>query len=181
MRRNLWIRIAAGWIAAWGLASLPMGCDGAVSVGDGSANQNVNDNTGGNTNANDNTVENVNDNVVGNANDNTSDDDSTFARFQDPDSDFSTTNVRDVDDEIVRFDTATQAVVWAADDRVFDEGVWSVNGLLLGRGGPFQVRFGTQDGQRRAYFTETANPTICDFVVTDVFQIFLTATPVPQE
>lgn len=108
-------------------------------------------------------------------------DDSTYARFQDPDSDFSTTNVRDVDEEIVRFDTTTQGIVWAADDRVFDEGQWTVDGVFLGQGGSFQVRFGTKDGQRRAYFTETATATICDFVVTDSFQIFQTNTPVPQE
>lgn len=185
MRHNTWIRL----VTVCCLFTLPLGCDVAVSVGDGNGNQNANDNTTDNDNANDNTVDNANDNTVdnandntvGNANDNTADDDSTFARFQDPDSDFSTTNVRDVDEEIIRFDTTTQSIVWAADDRVFEEGQWEVNGVLLGRGGPFQVRFGTKDGQRRAYFTETATATICNFVVTDSFRIFLTNTPVPQE
>ena len=29
----------------------------------------------------------------------------------------------------------------------------------------FQIRFGTKDGERRAYFTETASATICDIEV----------------
>ncbi len=106
---------------------------------------------------------------------------SKFAVFDDPDTDFSTSDVRDVDEEIVRFDREMLAIVWAADETSFDAGMWDVNGNLLA-GGFFSVRFGTKDGQRRAYFTETATATICDiFVESGSLLIFPTSVPVPQE
>ena len=99
--------------------------------------------------------------------------------FSDPDSEFSTTDVRDVDEEIVRFDATAKTLIWAADGSVFDG--WDVDGNFLGPTRFFQVRFGTKDGERRAYFTETANATICDILIDNGdLQIFSTSVTVPQ-
>lgn len=106
----------------------------------------------------------------------------SLAVFQDPDSSFSTTDVYDVDDQIVRFDTETKSIIWAEDGRAYQAGLWEVNGNFPEATGFFQVRFGTKDGERRAYFTETATATICDIRVSDdTLSIFATTIPVPQE
>ena len=105
----------------------------------------------------------------------------TLALFADPDTDFSTSDVHDVENQIVRFDTQAKTIVWALDGRSFQPGVWEVNGNFLIDGNPFQVRFGTVDGERRAYFTETGPATICDIEVpADQLLIFPTDTLVPQ-
>ena len=136
-----------------------------------------NDNTNTNTNTNDNANTNTNDNA--NANDN-GEDESDFALFTDPDSDFTTTTVRDIDGETVRFRISNEAIVYQ-DGREYQEGSWPVSGNALG-GGAFLARFGTQDGVRQAYFTETGPATICNFVVSEVnFLIFPTSQTVPQE
>jgi hypothetical protein len=88
---------------------------------------------------------------------------SNLAVFTDPASGFSTTDVRDVDDQIVRFNPADRTLIWTPSNLIFDN--WPVNGNLLGPTGDFQVRFGTVSGQRRAYFTETGRGTICDLQV----------------
>ena len=104
-----------------------------------------------------------------------------LAVFVDPVSDFSTRDVRDVDEEIVRFDPVAKTIIWAADGTAFQEGIWEVNGVLLASGG-FQVRFGTKDGERRAYFTETANGFICQIEAQGgSISISGTNVPVPQE
>ena len=105
----------------------------------------------------------------------------TLAVFLDPDSDFSTPDVRDVDEEIVRFDTVAKALIWAADGSAFGAGDWEVRGTFLGAQQQFQVRFGTKDGQRRAYFTETVPATICDIFVSDArLRILPTDVAVPN-
>ena len=102
-----------------------------------------------------------------------------FNMFQDPDSEFSTSDVMDIDGEIVRFDAANQQMIWAADSTAFDG--WDIDGNALA-GGFFTVRFGTENGVRGAYFTETSPPTICDIAVTDgSLRISPTTTTVPQE
>jgi len=88
---------------------------------------------------------------------------SRLVQFRDPASDFSTTDVRDVQEQIVRFDAADRTLIWAASGARF--GGWDPSGNFLDRDRRFQVRFGTRDGQRRAYFTETASATICDIEV----------------
>lgn len=116
----------------------------------------------------------------GNANQNAGDQ-PVMARFVDPDSDFSTDVVRDIDGETFSFDTTNQQMVWLADGRTFDG--WRVDGeaLLIGIS-EFRVRFGTEGGVRQAYFTEVNPPTICDLVADgDQLGIFRTNTPVPQE
>jgi hypothetical protein len=63
----------------------------------------------------------------------------------------------------VRFDTASISLIWAADGRSFSG--YPVSGLFIRADRFFQVRFGTKDGERRAYFTETVATTICDIEI----------------
>ncbi|MCA9250469.1 MAG: hypothetical protein R3E58_17230 [Phycisphaerae bacterium] len=107
--------------------------------------------------------------------------DANLAKFEDPDSDFSTTEVRDVDGELMQFDTSTNELVWLADGTRIAN--WRVEGtsLIFGNS-PFRARFGTEDGERRVYFTEVSPPTICDLVVNNGFlSVFSTNVQVPQE
>jgi hypothetical protein len=81
-----------------------------------------------------------------------------LARFLDPDSDFATTDVRDAQDEIVQFNTAGE-LVWPADGSRFpgyiaDGRVVTANNTCAGC--YFYVRFGTENGERRAYLTWSA-------------------------
>lgn len=102
-----------------------------------------------------------------------------FVVFEDPDSDFSTSDVRDVDGEIVRIDAAKQQLFWVNDSLAFDG--FDVNGNELAAGF-FTVRFGTEDGERRAFFTETNPPTICDIEAPGgMLRISSTSVTVPQE
>jgi hypothetical protein len=87
-----------------------------------------------------------------------------LAEFHDPDSTFSTPDVRDVQEQIVHFDTANNSLIWTADGRSFPG--YPVSGNFVATDKHFQIRFGTKDGQRRAYFTETAPATICDIEVS---------------
>jgi len=108
-------------------------------------------------------------------------DTTTLAIFTDPDSAFSTMDVLDIDDQIVRFDTQAKTLVWVEDGSNIDG--WQVDGNLLGQGtaGAFQVRFGIVNGVQHAYFTETGSATICDIeVVGGILSIFATQTTVPQ-
>ena len=73
-----------------------------------------------------------------------------------------TSDVRDVQNQIVRFDIANNALIWVADGRSFPG--YPVSGNFVRTDRSFQIRFGT-DGERRAYFTETASATICDIEV----------------
>jgi hypothetical protein len=84
--------------------------------------------------------------------------------FRDPDSDFGTADVYDATREIVRFDAERAAMVSATTgDSVSG---WMTDGNDLGPVGAFRVRFGSEGGQRRAYFTETGNGTICNIVLS---------------
>jgi hypothetical protein len=82
--------------------------------------------------------------------------------FVDPDTGFSTQNVHDVDRQVIHFDTQRVAMIWGADGTAVSG--WAVTGneLRWERAGGFRVRFGTEDGERRAYFTETGPGTICN-------------------
>ena len=106
--------------------------------------------------------------------------DSDFALFTDPDSGFSTTVVRDVDDETVQFSISARSIIYQ-DGTEYDAGTWTVDGNFVG-GVSFRIRFGSVNGEKRAYFTETAPGTICDFRISDgQFQIFPTTQLPPQE
>jgi hypothetical protein len=90
-----------------------------------------------------------------------------LAMFSDPASSFSTSDVRDVQDvleQIVQFDVANKSLIWKADGRSFTG--YPVSDNFIGSDKHFQIRFGTKDGERRAYFTETASATICDIAVS---------------
>jgi hypothetical protein len=86
-----------------------------------------------------------------------------LAVFSDPDSGVMTSDVRDVQGQIVRFNMANGSLIWVADGRSFSG--YPVSGLFIRDDRFFQVRFGTADGQRRAYFTEAVATTICDVEV----------------
>ena len=157
---------------ATAVLTIAVGCAVAPSGG-GSSNANLNDNAGndGNGNANGNT-DNANDNQAG----------ARLVVFTDdaPESTFMTTDVRDVDDEIVQFDNETNAIIWKATGVSYQIGSWPTAGNLLGSA--FQVRFGTVNGERRAYFTERTPPTICDIEPFGEFlSISRTSVTVPQE
>lgn len=86
-----------------------------------------------------------------------------FVAFFDEATGFQTFDVHDASREIVRFDAALGAMVsldgsamiagWAATD---NELSWVRSGVA------FRVRFGSELGERRAFFTEAAAGTICD-------------------
>jgi len=80
---------------------------------------------------------------------------------------FSTSDLRDAQDQIVRFNSANE-FIWAADDtrlQGFKVQQYPVNldtgpiymvpipGTICSQGCAFEVRFGTKDGERRAYLT----------------------------
>ena len=96
-----------------------------------------------------------------------------LAVFTDPGSTFSTSDVRDVQDQIVRFNTNGNALIWAADGRSFTG--FPVSGNFLRGDRFFQVRFGTKDGERRAYFTEAEATTLCDIEIVGG-QLMITPT-----
>ena len=103
-----------------------------------------------------------------------------LAVFSDPNSSFMTSDVRDVQNQIVRFDTANRTLIWAADNRSFQG--YPVSGNFIGADRNLQVRFGTEGGERRAYFTETASATICNIEVNGgQLVINPTSAPVPGE
>ena len=75
---------------------------------------------------------------------------------------FSTTDLRDAQDQIVQFNVAGE-LIWTADGtrlsgyRVGQDG-WGnlqywIEGKICPQGCAFVVRFGTKDGERRAYLT----------------------------
>jgi hypothetical protein len=102
-----------------------------------------------------------------------------LAVFTDSETGFSTSDVRDVEGEIVRFNRANNSLIWAADGRSFPG--YPVDGNFLNSGKTFQVRFGTEAGEPRAYFTETVPATICDIeVVGSSLMISATNVPVPR-
>lgn len=162
-----------GFVVVAALLSLPAACNLFVQGG-GDGNTNGNDN--GNTNINDDGSANANDNDIDNGGDVNPD----LALFTDPDTGFSTTVVHDVDTDTVQFSISGKSILYQ-DGTEYQAGSWTAEGNFLADGG-FQIRFGTEVGERKAYFTETAPGTICNFVVTaDQFQIFPTTVTPPQE
>lgn len=101
-----------------------------------------------------------------------------LVEFVDPATGLSTSDVRDVQRQIVRFDRANNALIWAADGRSFPG--YPVDGDFVRSDRFFQVRFGTEAGERRAYFTEAVNTTLCDIeIVGSAVVITATSVPVP--
>jgi hypothetical protein len=108
---------------------------------------------------------------------------SGFVTFSDPNSDFKTEDVRDADRQIMHFDAAGQALVWVDDGARITGWTSQSNDLSwTGSGVQFRVRFGTENGEQRAYFTETSSGTICNLEVsnTDELSIFGTGELPPN-
>jgi hypothetical protein len=99
-----------------------------------------------------------------------------LAVFMDSATTFSTSDVRDVQEQIVRFDIASNSLIWVADGRSFSG--YPVSGNFVRSDKNFQVRFGMKDGEHRAYFTETTSATICDIEIVSG-QVLITGTNVP--
>ena len=85
-----------------------------------------------------------------------------LAAFTDSNTGFSTSDVRDIHDQIVRFNVAdkTHELIWTADDRSFP-GYPVYGNFILAYSVcsfcAFDVRFGIKDGERRAYLTFVDN------------------------
>jgi hypothetical protein len=101
--------------------------------------------------------------------------------FTDPASGFSTSDVYDAQEQIVRFTADT--LIWAADGRHFPE--WLPEGNFIGYHHRaewfFQIRFGTKDGRRGAYLTPIGRATVSDLWVNEkgILEIAQTDVPVP--
>ena len=100
--------------------------------------------------------------------------------FTDPASAFSTTDVRDSQEQIVRFNTADE-LIWTADGTRFPG--YRANGNFLRFDSNFEVVFATRAGERRAYFTlhghGAGDPNrICDIEVVGG-RLVITETNVP--
>ncbi len=109
---------------------------------------------------------------------------SPYAVFEDPSSDFQTTRVYDSNREVVQFHIENMTI-----ERELD-GVaaltWVANGNALianGNRNVFQIAFGSEGGEQRAYFTEVSTGTICDleFQGENRLAIYPTSEPPPQE
>ena len=102
--------------------------------------------------------------------------------FTDPKTGFITTDIYDVNGDIVRIDTRNQSMVWGNNGRSYFEGRYSVSDdVFLRTDRFFQVRFGTENGRRKAFFTETATETICDIRLNGGnLAIFPTSVRVPN-
>lgn len=102
----------------------------------------------------------------------------TLATFTDPMGGFSTTDVRDSEGDIVRF-TTNGLLVWPPTMGTFTG--YPVSGNLIGPTQGFEIRFGTQNGQRRAYFTERGPGTICDIdLINGMINVSPTSQTVPN-
>jgi hypothetical protein len=102
--------------------------------------------------------------------------DPRFALFVDPETGVLLQDVRDADREIVRFDRERQAMVSAATGDAVSGWATDGNDLRWSRGGSFRVRFGSEAGEARAYFTESGPGTICNLSILGPDQLSISAT-----
>ena len=103
-----------------------------------------------------------------------------LAVFKDPASPFSTSDVRDGQGRVVRFDIPTNSLVWTADGRMFT-GYPVLDTHYIRADKFFQVRFGTNNGEQRAYFTEAGRGTLCDIQAVGTGVVITpTDLPVPK-
>ncbi len=86
---------------------------------------------------------------------------STLIVFTEPATGFSTSELRDVQEQVLQVTTANE-LIWTADgtrlpgyrvDRCCYPGVSFIVGNICREGCAFEVRFGSRDGERRAYLT----------------------------
>ena len=100
-----------------------------------------------------------------------------FVAFVDEATGFQTLDVHDATREIVHFDAARGAMV-SADGSAAVSG-WGTDGNALSWSRSsigFRVRFGTELGERRAFFTEDAAGTICDLRLSGPEQLGISGT-----
>jgi hypothetical protein len=102
--------------------------------------------------------------------------DPAFAIFVDAETGVRLQAVRDADREIVRFDLQRKAMVSAASGDAVSGWVSDGNDLRWDRGGSFRVRFGSEAGEARAYFTESGPGTICNLSISGPDQLSISAT-----
>jgi hypothetical protein len=96
--------------------------------------------------------------------------------FVDPETGVRLQDVRDADREIVHFDLQRQAMISAASGDAVSGWVTDGNDLRWNRGGSFRVRFGSEAGEPRAYFTEAGPGTICNLSIRGPDQLSISAT-----
>jgi hypothetical protein len=100
-----------------------------------------------------------------------------FATFLDPETGLGLQDVRDADREIIRFDLENQAMIWAANGNPVGGWLTTGNELRWQRSGvAFRVRFGSEAGERRAYFTEADRGTICNLSISAPEQLSISPT-----
>jgi hypothetical protein len=104
----------------------------------------------------------------------------SLVTFTDPASAFSTTDVRDQQDQIIRFNTAEE-LIWVADGGRFPG--YRAMGNFVRFDSYYEVVFVTRDGERRAYFTVHGHgPTdpnrVCDIEVVNG-RLIINETSVP--
>jgi hypothetical protein len=76
------------------------------------------------------------------------------ARFTDRSSGFSTTDLRDVDEQIVRFNDRDGELIWAATGARYPGYTGaSASVYIYSKTVGMEIRFATKDGDRRAYLT----------------------------
>ena len=85
---------------------------------------------------------------------------STLIVFTDPGTGFSTSDLRDAQEQLLQVNTANE-LIWTADGTKLQgyqvqqgySGVSYIAGNICAEGCTFEVRFGTKNGERRAYLT----------------------------
>lgn len=100
-----------------------------------------------------------------------------FVTFIDDASGLRTEEVHDASREVVRFDAVHGSMV--ALDSGYAVSGWLATGSDLSwtrSGIEFRVRFGTEQGERRAFFTETLAGTICDLRLSAPEQLGISGT-----
>ena len=79
-----------------------------------------------------------------------------LTQFREPATGFSTTDLRDVQEQILQLNSAGE-LIWTADGTRLPgyrvSGLYYIEGRICPEGCAFEVRFGTKDGEQRAYLT----------------------------
>ena len=99
----------------------------------------------------------------------------SLVTFFDPGSGISTADVRDSDDQIVRFNTAGE-LIWVADDTRFPG--FPIHKPFIMDDYSYRVVFGTKDGERRAYFAAHGEDVMYDIESVNG-RLIITATNLP--
>jgi len=85
--------------------------------------------------------------------------------FQDPDSSFSTTELLDVDGEVISF-TTDGRIVWVETSMAWANSrnaEWTTDGNTLRSDEYFTVAYGLVDGEFGGWITRASTDTVCDF------------------